>query len=258
MSGSNAIRLEIEGKIAQIIFNRPNQLNAINLAFKQQLDQALDEIISRQSIRVVILRGEGRAFCAGGDLQAIRERDGIGRPHDLAYSHDILKKLLSLDAIVISAVHGFAAGAGFILALASDLIYATKETRFHMAFVRVGLIPDWGGMYLLPRLVGIRRAKELILFSETLDSKTAFNYGLINAIFNEKEFLKNILERAERLADGPWTAIRAIKKNLNISLQMTLDEALRMEMESFSTCMASPDADEGINAFIEKRTPKFI
>jgi len=258
LSDSKPVRLEIEGKIAKIILNRPEQLNAINLALKQHLNQALDEIISRQNIRVVILQGEGRAFCAGGDLQAIRAKDGIGRPEDLAYSHSLLKKLISLDAIVMSAVHGFAAGAGFILALAADLVYAARGTQFHMAFVRLGLVPDWGGMYLLPRLAGIRKAKEWMLFAETLDAETALNCGLVNAIFEEKAFFQNVLERAERLAAGPWTAIQTIKAFLNQTPEITLEEALNMELEAFSACMASHDVEEGINAFFEKRAPRFL
>ena len=258
MPNSKPVKLEIQERVAILSLNRPEKLNAINLAIKQHMDNYLNTIISNGNIRVVVLKGNGRAFCSGGDLNAFKKKEGIGKPKDLKYSHSLLKKLMALDQIVIASVHKFAFGAGCNLALAADLIYAAKGTQFGQSFIRLGLPPDWGGMYLLPRLAGIRKAKEWILFGKPFDAEEAFACGAINGIFDEKFLFKEVIKIAEQLAAGPWTAIRTVKKILNKTPEMKLQDALDEEINAFESCLASPDVEEGINAFIEKRLPKFL
>lgn len=258
MANSEPVKLEIQGRIAILSLNRPEKLNAINWNVKQYLDKCLSAIGSNGHIRVVVLKGNGKAFCSGGDLHAIKKKESLGRPKDLKYSHTLLKKLMGLEQVVIASVHGFAFGAGCNLALAADLVYAAKGTRFGQSFVRLGLPPDWGGMYILPRLAGMRKAKEWILFGKPFDAEEALAYGLINGIFQEAVLFKNVMALARQLVSGPWTAIRTVKKILNQSPEMDFQEALESEMDAFEQCTSSPDVEEGINAFLEKRTPKFL
>jgi len=192
----DVVKLELEEHVAIVTLNRPEKLNAINLEMKQVLDKVLDEIQSNESVKVVIIKGEGRAFCVGGDLKAIQTGEGLGRPEDLIYSQGILKKLMSLKQVVISSVHGSAMGAGCNLALSADLVYAAEGTKFGQAFVKVGLVPDWGGMYTLPRLAGIRKAKEWILFGNPFSAEEALAQGVINDIFDPEVLYSEVLQRA--------------------------------------------------------------
>ena len=257
MSGTETIRVEIENRLAVVSLNRPNRLNAINFDLKQSLEKALDRVEADQNLRVMILRGEGRAFCSGGDLSAIQQKEGMGRPEDLRYSHRILKRIMNLEPITISAVHGFAMGAGCNLALSTDLVYAASGTRFSQAFTRIGLIPDWGGMYILPRLAGIRKAKEWILFGKPFSAEEALSLGIINGIFDPEALFGQVMNLARELSQGPWTAIRLAKKILDKVYPQGLEAVLDAEVESFARCKETSDFEEGLRAFLEKREPSF-
>ncbi|MFH2126568.1 MAG: enoyl-CoA hydratase-related protein [Pseudomonadota bacterium] len=256
MDSQSVIFLD-QDKIAQIVLNRPGRLNAIDLSLKQGLDAALEQVEQSAEFRVVVLRGEGRAFCAGGDLGAIRNRQGMGRPEDLAYSQGLLRRLLELDQIVIAAVHGHVMGAGFNLAMAADLVYAAEGTQFSQAFVKLGLTPDWGGMYLLPLLAGARRAKECFFFGERFDARRAMNWGLVNAVFAPDRLLSEVMALAQKLANGPWSALRLAKRILDRAAPQGLQAVFSAEVEAFRECGASPDFAEGLAAFAEKRKPNF-
>jgi len=257
MSNFDVVKLELEDRVAIVTLNRPEKLNAINLEMKQALDKVLDEIQSNESVKVVIIKGEGRAFCAGGDLRAIQTGEGLGRPEDLRYSQTILKKLINLKQIVISAVHGSAMGAGCNLALSADLVYAAKGTKFGQSFVKVGIVPDWGGMYTLPRLVGIRKAKEWILFGKPFDAEEALARGVINDIFDPEALHSEILQRAIKLSRGPSTAIQMVKNVLDNISQKGIDAVFDAEVDAFIKSKETGDLEEGINAFFEKRDPVF-
>jgi len=256
-SDTEAIRIEVEDRLAVVSLNRPDRLNAINLELKRGLERALDRLEADQELRVVILRGEGRAFCSGGDLSAIQQKEGMGRPEDLRYSHGILKRIMNLEQITISAVHGFAMGAGCNLALSTDLVYAASGTKFSQAFTRIGLIPDWGGMYVLPRLAGIRKAKEWILFGKPFSAEEALSLGVLNGIFDPEVLFPEVKNLARELSKGPWTAIRLAKKILDKVYPQGLEAVLEAEVESFARCKETPDFQEGLQAFLEKRKPVF-
>lgn len=248
---------EAQGKIASITLNRPQRLNAINHALKQDLDAALKQVEQSQEIRVVILQGAGRAFCAGGDLSAIQGGQAMGRPEDLAYSQSLVRRILELKQVVIAAVHGFATGAGCNLAMAADLVYAAQGTQFGQAFVKVGLTPDWGGMYFLPRLMGPRRAKECIFFGERFDAQQAQDWGLVNQVFPADQMQAEVTARAQKLAAGPWTAIRLAKRIVDQIAPQGIEAVFAAEVEGFVECSVSPDFKEGLAAFLEKRKPNF-
>lgn len=257
MSDDGAVKLEVEERIAVVSLNRPQRRNAINLELKQGLNKALAEIEGNHSLRVVVFRGEGKGFCSGGDLAAIESGEGMGRPEDLRYSQGLLKRILELEPVTMAAVHGFAMGAGCNLALAPDLVYAAKGTKFGQAFIRVGLIPDWGGMYLLPRLAGTRKAKEWILFGQPFAAEEALAQGMINEVFDPEALFPEVMKRARRLAAGPWTAMRLAKRTLDRVSPRGLDAVFEAEVEAFALCKESPDFKEGLRAFLEKREPVF-
>lgn len=257
MSDLGAVKLEIEERIAVVTLSRPGNLNAINLEMKRSLEKALNEIESNGDLRVVVYKGEGRAFCSGGDISSIKKKEGLGRPEDLEYSHRLLRRVMRLEQIVISAVHGFAMGAGCNLALAADLVYAAKGTKFGQPFVKIGLVPDWGGMYILPRLAGMRKAKEWILFGQPFDAEEALSHGLINGVFDQDVFFQEVLDRARKLAAGPWTAIRLAKRVLDWSSEEGLEAVFEAELKAFSQCAGTSDFSEGLSAFLEKREPVF-
>jgi 2-(1,2-epoxy-1,2-dihydrophenyl)acetyl-CoA isomerase len=257
MSETEAVRIEIKNRLAVVSLNRPDRLNAINLDLKQGLERALDVVQSDKNLRVVVIRGEGRAFCSGGDLNAIHKNKGMGRLEDLRYSQSILKKLMNLEQVTISAVHGFATGAGCNLALSTDLVYAAAGTRFSQAFNRVGLTPDWGGMYILPRLAGIRKAKELILFGKQFSAEDALSMGIINGIFSAETLTEEVMKLAHKLTQGPWMAIRLVKKIIDEVYPQGLDAIFDAEAESFSICKGTADFLEGLRAFDERRDPLF-
>ena len=257
MMHSDTVTLDTRGRIGILSLNRPDRLNAINHDVKLQLDAAVENIKSNPDLRVVVIKGEGRAFCAGGDLDSIKENRSTGESQNLELSHRILRRLTGLDQIVIACVHGFAAGAGCNLALAADLVYAARGTRFSQAFIKVGLVPDWGGMYLLPHLAGNRKAKEWILFGEPITAEEALAYGLINAVFEEDELFEKVMARAEKLASSPWAAVRLVKKVLDRDQKREMAPVLKAELEAFDICSRTPDFEEGVNAFLEKRKPVF-
>jgi len=251
------VTLETQDRIAIITLNRPKKLNAINADLKRDLVAILNEIENNNDLRVLIIRGAGRAFCAGGDLSAIQNKKGMGRPEDLRFSQTVLKRIVHMDKIVIAAVHGFATGAGCNLALGADLVYAAQGTQFGQSFIKVGLVPDWGGMYLLPLLAGVRKAKEWMLLGETFDAQDALSCGLINGIFDEKKLFEKVLQIAQKLAVCPKTAAHLIKKIVNNFAYEGLQKILDAELEAFTECADSSDFIEGINAFLEKRKPVF-
>lgn len=257
MGETPAVKFDLQDQVAQIILNRPEKLNAVNHELKMGLEAALQRVTEDDGIRVVILRGEGRAFCAGGDLGSIKNRENMGRPQDLEFSQRLLQRILSLEQVVISAVHGFAVGAGCNLALAADLVYAAKGTKFGQAFVKVGLVPDWGGMYLLPNLAGARKAKEWFLFGEPFDAQEAMAHGLVNQVFEPEELLERVLERARKLAAGPQAAIRMTKRIVDQVRPQGLQAVFDAEVDSFKKCMDSEDFAEGLAAFAEKRPANF-
>lgn len=260
--GYETIRWEVSDGVATLTLNRPEVLNAITEQMLAELADAMKQAERDAAIRAIVLTGAGRGFCAGQDLQTIKEAytDG-GAP---AFG-DILRKqynplilrMRNLEKPILAAVNGVAAGAGCSLALACDLIFASETASFIQAFVRVGLVPDSGGLFFLPRLVGLARAMELCLGGETVSARDAERIGLVNRVVPQEDLLKTAREWALRLAQGPGKAIGLIKRGLNRSVGSDLESMLEVEAQLQEIAGRTQDHREGVLAFLEKRAPHF-
>jgi 2-(1,2-epoxy-1,2-dihydrophenyl)acetyl-CoA isomerase len=244
-----------------VTLNRPTALNAFNEAQHLALRKALDDIEADQTVRCLILTGSGRAFCSGQDLADRRRSQGDEAP-DLGKSlgefyNPLIRRLYGLKIPTIAAVNGVAAGAGANIALACDLVIAAQSARFIQAFSRVGLGPDAGGSYFLPRAIGLARAKALMLTGEPLGADEAAQWGLIWKAVPDDELMTTARELAEKLSTGPTLALAAIRDVLHQSLDNSLDEQLDLERDTQRELGRSRDYREGIEAFFEKRKPTF-
>ena len=254
-----AVETEIRDGVAHVLLNRPDAMNTMDLALAQGLLEAARACHFDASVRAVLVRGAGRAFCAGGDLQSFSRSGEPSRTlKELTTPlHAAISLLVRLDAPVVAAVHGSAAGAGLGLVLACDLAVAAESARFTMAYTAVGLSPDGSSSYFLPRLVGLRRALDLTLTNRALSAAEALDLGLVSqvapddALFDEAEAL------AARLAAGPTRAYGAAKRLLHQSLDTPLETQMEVEGRLISASGATADGREGIEAFLSKRPPKF-
>jgi 2-(1,2-epoxy-1,2-dihydrophenyl)acetyl-CoA isomerase len=247
--------------ITTLVMNRADRLNALNTKLIMALGSAFTRISKDDSVRVVVLTGAGRAFCAGGDLAQIAEGRIGGGARDLelllASGTGAVLTMRTMPQPVIAAVNGAAAGAGMNLALAADIRIATEEAMFGQNFAKVGLFPDFGGTYFLPQLVGPAKAAELFYTGDMIDAKTALRLGIVNQVVPSAELEAETKSLAQKIAQGPPLAIRAVKKTLFRSEQEKLTLALGHEVEEQIQCYLSQDCKEGIQAFFEKRPPKF-
>jgi 2-(1,2-epoxy-1,2-dihydrophenyl)acetyl-CoA isomerase len=247
-----------DGGILTITLNRPDALNAFDRAMKESLLKALKAADRDRDVRVVVLTGAGRAFSAGQDL---KERSGpnatpLSVELRLRYNPLILA-MRRLEKPIIAAVNGVAAGAGCSIALACDLIVAAEGASFLQAFGRVGLVPDTGSTWFLPRLVGRARASEMMLTAEPVDAATAERWGLINRVVPAERLMPETRILAGRLAAAAPIALALTKRAIDRGLGTTLDEALEFEAELQSVAGRSADHAEGVAAFVEKRPPRF-
>ena len=251
----------IQDGIATLVMNRPDRLNALNNELATGLRDAFARLGENDSVRVVVLTGAGRAFCAGGDLGAI----GKGREtKDTAQLDPILRagmaavlKMRTIPQPVIAAVNGPAAGAGMNIALAADIRIAAEEATFGQNFAKVGLFPDYGGTFFLPELVGPSKAAELFYTGDMIDAKTALELGLVNRVVPAASLAAEVRAYAQKLAQGPPIPMRAVKKVLFADKKAELEKALEAEVQHQLKCYLSDDCKEGIQAFFEKRAPKF-
>jgi len=250
--------------IAEVTMNRPDFFNALSIELLDALIETFSELTADDSVRCIVLKGAGPAFMAGGDINMFNESIELS-PDDRAekFSKDIaaleplVKTITTARQPVIAAVHGPAAGFGVSLTAMCDLIYASSEAYFMMAYVHIGASPDGASTWLLPRIVGLHRAKELALLGEKIDAEKAERYGLVNAVFPAEEFDKEVNHIAERLVQGPPLAHAQIKRLFNMSANNSLDDQLAAEVESFAEMSSSEDFVEGVSAFLEKRKPSF-
>ncbi|MGC0773237.1 MAG: enoyl-CoA hydratase-related protein [Candidatus Acidiferrum sp.] len=247
--------------IVVLVLNRPDKLNALNSELSTALNEALARIAEDDSIRVVVLTGAGRAFCAGGDLGAIgrgRERNETAELEPILRSGmQAVLKMRLMPQPVIAAVNGAAAGAGMNIALAADVRIAADTATFGENFSRVGLFPDYGGTYFLPQLVGPSVAAEMFYMGEMIDAQTALRLGIVNRVVPAAQMEAEVKTWAQKIAQGPPIAIRAVKKVLFGNQREELVKALDHEVELQMKCFHSEDCSEGIRAFFEKRPPKF-
>ncbi|MEX0922864.1 MAG: enoyl-CoA hydratase-related protein [Rhodovibrionaceae bacterium] len=255
---------EVEGAIGRITLNRPEGLNGLNRALLGTLLETLETAEQDEGVRALILTGSGRAFSAGQDLAEAGVIDAPEgeRPAILGESlerfyHPVILKLRETPLPVVAAVNGIAAGAGMSLALACDLIVAAESASFLQAFRRIGLQPDCGSSYFLPRLIGEARARELALLGEALPASQARDWGLINRCVPDARLIAEAEALAGKLAGGPRRAQAHAKRALAVSQEASLPEQLNLEARLQVDCAADPDFAEGLAAFKEKRPARF-
>ena len=259
MSASDKLLVSLENGIKRITFNRPDRRNAADTEMFTLLRAAIEQSIEDES-RVIILTGTGDAFCAGADLQASDKHDIKTKDITEVLRGNINKAVLAMRALtkpIIARVHGAAAGVGCNFALACDLIIASEEARFGQVFVKIGLAPDGGGTYFLPRLVGYAKAFELMVTGDIISAEEALALGLINRLVPFAKLDATVNQMAQRLAASPALALAMIKQGLQYGQQNDLAAALDNEAVNQGYCSRSPDFAEGVRAFLEKRKPNF-
>jgi 2-(1,2-epoxy-1,2-dihydrophenyl)acetyl-CoA isomerase len=254
------IQWGVEGGVATLTLNRPKVLNALNKQMTDEIQDALKQAERDKTIRCLVITGSGRAFSAGEDLTAhtggFSGRSSVADAVRTRYNPIVLK-MRGLEKPIIAAVNGVAAGAGMSLALAADMRIAADNAKFIMAFSRIGLVPDSGGSYFLPWLVGVGKAAELCMLAEDVPADEALRIGLVNKVVPADQLAEATATWANKLAQGPTLAYGLTKRALNRALHAQLHEILEYEGHGQDTASRTADAQEAIAAFVEKRTPRF-
>ena len=255
------IKVAEDNGIVTITLNRPDRLNAFVDHMRRDLAEALEEAGSDPHVRVVVINGAGRAFCAGGDVQFMAELVERNESEEFARllgaARRVVLGIRQMTKPVIASIEGPAFGAGFNLALACDLRIASATATFSQAFVKLGFHPDWGGTYFLPRMVTSNIACEMFFLGDPLDAARALQLGLINFVVAPEELEAETRKLSERLRDGPAVSIAAAKHAVYASEHDGLEKMLQYEVEAQVRCFESEDGREGVRAFLEKRPPKF-
>ena len=258
------ILFDIADHVATLRFNRPKQLNAMSLELMQELNDAFDRAASDPAVRVLVLTGEGRGFCTGADLAANMAKPPLDAQGKLdlglvleTFYNPLVQKMRDMPKPIIAAVNGIAAGAGCSLALMSDLAVAGRSAQFLQAFVNVGLIPDAGATWLLPRAAGPQRAMGMALLGEKISAQQAKDWGLIWDVVDDEQLLPAVYAIAQKLAQGPAVAIERIKRSIHASPGNELPAQLDLERRLQRECGVSSDFMEGAMAFVQKRKANF-
>ena len=253
------IKVEVKDGVQVITLNRPDVLNSFHLPMAREVQDALGVAAADDAIRSVLLTGEGRGFCAGQDLAAVsvdEPRDDLGETVRAQYN-PIIRAIRRLEKPVLCAVNGVAAGAGANLAICCDIVVAIQNANFIQAFSKIGLIPDSGGTYILPRLVGFQKATALMMLGDKVSATEAERIGMIYRVFSEEQFEAESFAIAKALANLPPKGLAYTKEALNASLTNTLVEQLNKEDALQFKAANTYDYKEGVRAFLEKRTPVF-
>lgn len=261
MSAHEGVRLEVHSAIARVTLDRPESLNSLTEPMLDALGLALDRVAADPAVRVVMLTGAGRAFCAGAYLAPSRVAEG-GAPPDLGelllrHYAPVVERLTRIEKPVVCAVNGIAAGAGMSLVLACDIAIAAKSASFVQAFVGIGLLPDAGATYFLPRAVGHARAMALMMTAEPTSAAEAARMGLIWCAVDDEALEGEVRAMADRLAAAPAGALAAIKRALHASADNDLRTQIALEADEQRRLGRSADFREGVSAFVEKRPPRF-
>ena len=257
----NTIEFAVDNGVATLTLNRPKQLNSFTTEMHAEVREAMAQVIEDADIRCLVLTGAGRGFCAGQDL-GDRAVSGEGGAPDLGESvkknyNPLIRSIMNLPKPVICAVNGVAAGAGSSIALACDIVLAARSASFIQVFCKIGLVPDSGGTFNLPRSVGLARAKGLAMLGDRLPAETAEEWGLIWKCVDDDNLQEEALKMARHLATQPTRALGRIKKLLNESSTNTLVEQTNLEQQAMQELGQSADYREGVAAFMEKRPPVF-
>ncbi len=253
------VKTEIANGIARITFARPEKLNALDVETGEAFEEAVATVLAEPGVRVILMMGQGRSFMAGGDLSAFHaSQDPAGVAGQVIDPvHRALKALAASPAIVVVAAHGNVAGAGMSLLLGADMAICTESATFNMAYARIAVSPDCGGTWALPRLIGMRRATQLVLTGETLTAPKAFEMGMVNLVTADDSLEREADALAGRLARGSLRAQGRIKALLRASLHSDYATQLDAEREAFLHCATGDDFREGLAAFFEKRKPDY-
>jgi 2-(1,2-epoxy-1,2-dihydrophenyl)acetyl-CoA isomerase len=254
-----SVQVETRGAVALVTLNRPESANTLNLEMAMDLLAAAMTCGRNPNVRAVVLTGAGRQFCFGGDLRGMMSQgasvDGYLRELT-GYLHSALSHFVRMDAPVIAAVNGTAAGAGVGLVTMADLVICGKSSKFSLAYTGVGLTPDGGTSFLLPRIIGMRRSMELMLLNRALTAEEALDWGLVNSVTEDSQLMDEAFRLAERLASGATRAFGKTKRLLAASIA-GFESQMVLESETIASQAVTEEGSEGINAFIAKRKPNF-
>jgi 2-(1,2-epoxy-1,2-dihydrophenyl)acetyl-CoA isomerase len=261
--GFETIQFEMHGSICLLTLNRPDRLNALTVEVAHEFSAAVREALEKGA-RVIVLTGAGRAFCAGGDLREMQEIAGReGRveaffDEPLQILNEAILLIRRTPVPFIAAVNGVASGGGCNLALACDLVVAAESAKFNQAFIKIGLVPDCGGTFMLPRLVGLKRAAEMMFTGDLITAQRAAEMGMINSVAADGELMSQVMAMAEKLAHAPTAAIGQIKQLLEASALNDYGSQLDLERQAQIQAGQTKDFTEGVSAFLEKRPPRFV
>jgi len=256
------VTLDFDGQVAILKLDHPEVMNAVSMDMLGGLSDAIDEIDSRRSdVRCLVITGAGRAFCTGANLQGRNnaepgKRTNAGAALETAY-HPFLRRLRNLHCPIVTSVNGPAAGAGMSFAMMGDMILCARSAYFLQAFRRIGLVPDCGSTWLLPRLVGRARSVELSLMGEKLPAEKALEWGLVNRVYDDAALMEETMKLAHELANGPTIALSLIRKLYWESPENSFEDQLDLEQQFQRVAGAAEDFKEGVSAFLEKRPAKF-
>ena len=256
----STLHFTAENGVATIVLNRPEAFNSLNKELAHALQDALDKCAADESIRAVVLTGEGKAFCAGQDLVEVTTPEQMPGFKTLLEEHykPIITKIRQLEKPVIAAVNGVAAGAGANIALACDIVVASEKASFIQAFSGIGLVPDSGGTFFLPRLVGFQKAVAISMLGDKIKATEAEQMGMIYKAYGVDEYNENVDKLANRLAQMPTKGLALTKKVFSSSLTNSLEQQIAVENAAQIEASETADYTEGVQAFLEKRKPNFV
>jgi 2-(1,2-epoxy-1,2-dihydrophenyl)acetyl-CoA isomerase len=254
-----SVLLEKKEGVAHITLNRPDAANALDLKMAMELHEAALDCAADTSVRAVLITGNGRMFCAGGDLKLFHGEEDIQRllMNLTVYFHRAVSIFNRMDAPVVMAINGMAAGGGFSFAICGDIVIAAESAKFTVAYTAAGLSPDGCSTYLLPRFIGVRRAKELMLTNRVLSAAEAESYNIVDRVVPDDQLMEAAEAQARAFADGPTKAFGAVKRLLDSSFSNGIETQMELEARSIAALGASVDGREGVDAFVGKRKPGF-